>query len=119
MKHRCVISNAMYAVMLDGLNGLYRSDIVGDQSDMKFIAEDYWLGDTAVIERLVLRKGAWEINLLFAHHKNPVKFIVRCITTQSCPRKAAQTAFYMRRAAAKDQRGTLTVAIQDFNLLDT
>ncbi|MBU6342721.1 MAG: hypothetical protein KGS48_14600 [Bacteroidetes bacterium] len=116
MKPKFSISEAVYAQMLEGLNDLFRNDKLGNQLDWRFISDDYWLGDAAVIERIVRRKGIWEIELVFAHHKNPVQFISRVITHHSCPKRAAQIGQFMRRAAAKDQRGTLTVNIDELNL---
>lgn len=71
---------------------------------MNFYCDDFWLSDAAVIEYLELRKGAWEINLLFAHHKTPLKFLSRRITSQSRPKCARTMAFYMRRLAAKTKK---------------
>jgi hypothetical protein len=53
---------------------------------------------------------------VFAHTHNPLKFIKRYITSHPCPRRAAQQAYYMRRLAAKDQRGTLTVCVAQLAL---
>lgn len=116
MKARFSIAAEVYAKMLDGLNDLHQLDILGSQFDLRFISDDYWLGDTAVIDKLFYRKGTWEVALVFAHHKCPVKFIARRITRHSCPKKAAQIGHYLRRAAAKDQRGTLYVDINELNL---
>ena len=106
----------VYAKMLDGLSNLFFTEKLGLDSDMNFYRDDFWLSDTAVIELLLLRKGSWEINLLFAHHKTPLKFLSRRITSHSCPKRARIMAFYMRRLAAKDQRGTLSVNINNLNL---
>lgn len=102
--------------MLDGLSNLFFTEKLGLDSDMNFYRDDLWLSDTAVIELLQYRKGCWEINLLFAHYKTPLKFLSRRITTHSCPKRAKTMAFYMRRQAAKDQRGSLTLDINDLNL---
>jgi hypothetical protein len=106
----------LYAKMLDELSNLFFTEKLGLDSDMDFYRNDFWLSDTAVIELLQLRRGTWEINLLFAHHKTPLKFLSRRITSNSCPKKARTMAFYMRRLAAKDQRGTLSLDINDLNL---
>lgn len=106
----------LYAKMLDELSNLFFTEKLGLDSDMNFYRDDFWLSDAAVIELLQLRKGAWEINLLFAHHKTPLKFLSRRITSHSCPKRAQTMAFYMRRLAAKDQRGTLSLNIGDLNL---
>lgn len=105
-----------YEEMLDLLNGLHFTDKAGEASDMAFIGEDDWLSDTAVIENVIRRKGAWEIHLLFAHYKAPLKFLSRLITSNACPKRAAMMAHFMRRLAAKDQRGTLKINLNDFHL---
>ncbi len=100
----------VYEAMLKMLNDLYFADCIGKKMDMDFISEDDWLSDTAVIENVIRRKGTWEIHLLFAHHQQPLKFLSRLITSHPCPKRAAIMAVYMRRLAAKDQRGTLKIA---------
>ena len=116
MKPVFVIPPDLYAKMLDGLSNLFFTEKLGLDSDMNFYRDDLWLSDTAVIELLQLRQGSWEVNLLFAHYKTPMKFLSRRITSHSCPKRARTMAFYMRRLAAKDQRGTLTVDINDLHL---
>ncbi len=116
MKRGFTMPAELYAKMLDELSNLFFTEKIGLDSDMNFYRNDFWLTDAAVIELLLLRKGAWEINLLFAHHKTPLKFLSRRITSHSCPKRARTMAFYMRRLAAKDQRGTLTLDINDLNL---
>lgn len=106
----------LYAKMLEELSNLFFTEKLGQDADLNFYRNDFWLSDAAVIELLQLRKGAWEVNLLFAHHKTPLKFLSRRITSHSCPKRAQTMAFYMRRLAAKDQRGTLTLNINDLNL---
>jgi hypothetical protein len=86
--------------------------------DMLFIADSKWLKDTAVIERICKQHGAWDVALVFAHHKNPLKILVRHITRYYSENKARSAAFYMRKEAAKDGRGTLFVSISDLNLCD-
>ncbi len=45
-----------------------------------------------------------------------MKFLSRLITSHACPRRAAMMAGYMRRLAAKDQRGTLLIEAGYFKL---
>jgi hypothetical protein len=106
----------LYAAMLDRLSNLFFTDKLGLDRDMNFYRDDQWLSDTAVIDRLDCRKGTWEVTLLFAHYKTPMKFISRRIVSNACPKRAGTMAFYMRRLAAKDQRGTLRLDIADLNL---
>lgn len=110
------LDDSTYRIMLQSLDSLHLTDGVGDVRDLDFIKDDVWLFDTAVIENLARRRGTWEINLLFAHYQQPLKFLSRRITSETCPRRAALVASLMRRQAAKDQRGTLTVKLEDLNL---
>jgi hypothetical protein len=98
-----------YAQMLDGLMRLHATDKKGAEADVHFINDDFWLQDTAVVENIEMRHGEWNVYLVFAHHLKPLKFIKRKIVHFACPKKASITAHYMRRLAAKDQRGTLSV----------
>lgn len=116
MKRSFNLAPDLYAKMLDELSNLFFTEKTGLDIDLNFYRDDLWLSDTAVIERLEHRRGAWEVILLFAHHKIPLKFLSRRITTNSCPKKAQTMAFYMRRLAAKDQRGTLKVDIHSLNI---
>jgi hypothetical protein len=116
MKPIFTMSDSVYQRMLDELNKQYFTEKSGEALDMDFITDDVWLPDTAVIDNLFRRRGTWEVHLLFAHHKYPLKFLSRRITSHACPKRAAQMGFYMRRLAAKDQRGTLYVNINDLNL---
>jgi hypothetical protein len=117
MKHHTHISPQAYADMLEGLSNLFFTEKMGQELDLKFYRDDQWLSDTAVIERLAARAGAWDINLVFAHHKTPLKFMSRRITSHPTYAKAKIMANLMRRLAAKDQRGTLTVEVDVFKLL--
>ena len=112
MPAKFTIDEIVYAAMLDNINVSSACDRPGGGRDAAFINDDYWLQDTAVIENIEKRKGEWSIYLVFAHHLHPLRFIKRQIVHYSCPKKAALAAHYMRRQAAKDQRGTLSVALE-------
>jgi len=105
-----------YNVLLNLLNNQHFTGKPGSQADMEFLTDDWWLRDTAVIENIVKRNGMWEIQLVFAHYQDPQKLIKRVISQYPCKHKAELNAWYMRRLAAKDQRGTLKVDIADFRL---
>lgn len=110
------LSAEIYGKLLDGLNNLHFQEKPGRQTDMLFISDEFWLQDTAVIDHVNLLKGMHGVSLIFAHHLNPYKFICRHITAYADARRAATSAHYMRRQAAKDQRGTLKVSANFFNL---
>lgn len=111
------LSQTVYQDALSALNILHFTDAPGKPNDLSFIQDDEWLSNTAVIDRLIYRRGSWEIHLLFAHFQKPTKFISRYITSNSTKDRAHLIASYMRRLAAKDQRGTLKVDLNDMKLL--
>lgn len=110
------IDEKIYNDLLELLNDAYFVDSKGNINDFKFYHDDHWLSDSAVIDNLNYKKGEWNIELLFALHTNPLKFIKRQIVSYSCPKKANLSASLMRRMAAKDQRGTLEIDIKDFKI---
>ncbi len=114
--HPFSIDAKVYEEMLALLNGLHFTDKYGALADLAFLGEDEWLADTAVIERVVRRKGTWEVHLVFAHFRQPLRFLARHITSNASQKKALLTATYMRRLAAKDQRGTLKIDPDLFQL---
>ncbi|HEY0299106.1 MAG TPA: hypothetical protein VGB84_07795 [Arachidicoccus sp.] len=103
------IEEKAYEAMLDFIQNMYAVDKPGVPLDAEFILDDFWLQDTVVIENVERRHGAWDIYLVFAHYLQPLKFIKRKITNFADFKKAELTAHYMRRLAAKDQRGTMTI----------
>ncbi|MEM9918320.1 MAG: hypothetical protein AAF990_09515 [Bacteroidota bacterium] len=114
--HKIQLDSAAYNELLNLLNNQHFTDQPGQESDMEFLSDDWWLRDTAVIEMVIQREGMWEIQLVFAHYQEPHKLIKRVISRYTSKRKAELSAWYMRRLAAKDQRGTLKVNLDDFKL---
>lgn len=108
------LDDSTYNDLLDLLNNQHFTDRPADCSDMEFLSDDWWLRDTAVIENIVKRDGMWEVHLVFAHYQEPEKLIKRVINRYTCKSKAELNAWYMRRLAAKDQRGTLKINPNDF-----
>ncbi len=111
-----LIDDDTYDELLNLLNNQFFTEKVGNVSDMSFLSDDWWLRDTAVIDNIVKRDGMWEIQLVFAHYQNPHKLIKRTIARYSSKNRAELNAWYMKRLAAKDQRGTLKVDLADFKL---
>lgn len=103
------IDSAAYNALLNRLNEVHSIDRQGDTSDFKIFSDDQWLTDAAVIDFLNYTKGEWAVELVFVCSENFQKFIVRRITSYTCPKKAALASSLMRRIAAKDQRGTIFV----------
>jgi hypothetical protein len=85
-------------------------------ADLLFIADGSWLKDTAVIDAVRKRYGAWDVILVFAYYKKPLQLIVRYITRCYSEQKALASAFYIRKQAAMDSRGTLCVFIENLDL---
>ncbi len=111
------MSAAAYNSLLESLDNLHFIEKKGQSKDLTFLADDWWLADTVVIEYLTYRRGMWEIHLIFAHYRQPCKLLKRIITTTYCPKKAEITAKLMRKLAAKDQRGTLHLDEDDYGFM--
>jgi hypothetical protein len=111
-----VLDDDTYNVMLSFLDNLHFTEKPAAEEDMLFLKNDWWLADTAVIDTINLKRGGWEVYLTFANYRKPLQLIVRMIVRCYSEGKAKTAAHYMRRQAAKDQRGTLFVALRDLNL---
>ncbi len=115
MNQRTVYIDARcYETLLDFMNNHDKDDAHGEIIDLDLFYNDQWLLDSAVIDHVVAREGNWTIFLVFAWVKFPLKLICRKITRCHTLQKANLTAQYMRRLAAKDQRGTLRIQKKDF-----
>lgn len=115
-KPRIELSSSAYRAMLDLLSDLYYSDMPAIRTDYQFLVQDAWLADSAVKEEIIPKTGLWHIHLLFIHHNNPLQFRRRWITSHVQKPKATLMASYMRRLAAKDQRGTIQPPFDRFQL---
>ncbi len=111
-----LLDDEAYHVMLCFLDNQHALEKPADEGNLLFLKNDWWLADTAVIDTINYQKGGWEVSLTFANYKRPLQLIVRKITRCFSEEKAKTAAHYMRRLAAKDQRGTLTVTVKDLNL---
>jgi hypothetical protein len=116
MSNKPVISDAVLLEMNHFLNNEKQVGQTALPVEMLFIRDGAWLKDAAVIDAISNRDGTWDVSLVFAHHKKPLQLIVRYITKCFSEQKALAAAFYLRKEAAKDRRGTLTVSISDFDL---
>jgi hypothetical protein len=105
-----------YHEMLCFLDNQHCIEKSATSENLMFLKNDWWLADTAVIESIKYKKGGWEVYLTFANYKKPLQLIVRMMVRCFSEEKAKTAAFYMRRMAAKDQRGTLAVALKDLDL---
>jgi hypothetical protein len=117
-KGKAYIDYETYTELLKGLNALSLYDgLVANKYDLDFIKEEDWLSETAVIEYVSKRQGTYCIDLLFAHYKDPLKLIIRKITSFANLKKAEVYASIFRRQAAKDQRGTIEISIEDYTMV--
>lgn len=108
------IDKKCYEVLIDHMNLQHTIDKEGGYIDLNLFYSDEWLLDSAVIENVSERNGNWDVYLVFAWVLNPMKLIKRKITRCITLSKAELYANYMRRLAAKDQRGTLQVDGKNF-----
>lgn len=91
-------------------------DKPAEKINLYFLHDDIWLMDSAVIEHIIYKKGCWDVFLVFAHHKFPLQLFVRFMVSCISESRGKATAYYMRKMAAKDQRGTLSIQLKDLNL---
>jgi hypothetical protein len=109
------IGRHFYSDILDHLNRLQFQETPGIERDLLFLSDEFWLQDTAVVEHITKGKGMYWVGLIFVHSNQPLRFLKRVITGYSDHRKASTSAHYMRRQAAKDQRGTLVINPKSLN----
>ena len=112
--HRIYVDRKCYENLMDHMNKQHTVDLRGEYVDLNLFHSDKWLLDSAVIDRIVKRNGNWDIYLIFAYVLDPFKMIRKKITSCTSLQKAKLSANYMRRLAAKDQRGTLRLDDSSF-----
>jgi hypothetical protein len=118
MSKKPVVDKRVLSEMNIFMDDQLRIGKTAGMDELLFIDDNRWLKDTAVSDMVSRKHGSWEVALVFAHHINPFKLLVRYITKYHSENKARSAAFYMRKEAAKDGRGTLSVSIADINLCD-
>ena len=116
MSSRHIISESVLSAMYVFLDNEKYAGQIAQPEDLLFIEDGSWLKDAAVIDSICNRHGAWDVYLVFAHYKNPLQLIVRNITRCFSEQKAQAAAFYIRKEAAKDRRGTLYVSMKDLDI---
>lgn len=110
------LSDELYGQLLDRLNALPFQEKAGSAGDIRFMANEFWLQDTAVIDHVHYKKGMYCVSLVFSHYRQPHLWLCRNICSYANPRRAHTSAHYMRRQAAKDQRGTLTLSLERYHI---
>ncbi|MBK8055772.1 MAG: hypothetical protein IPK35_21480 [Saprospiraceae bacterium] len=117
MNSRCTLDYDTYKWLLNSINsGLLYDGAKASSFDMNFIKDDSWLSETSVIEQIANRHGTWHIDLLFAYYKEPLRFIIRKISSHTSHKQASLVGSIFRRQAAKDQRGTITIDAELLNI---
>lgn len=89
---------------------------IAPPEDLLFMEDGTWLKDAAVFDEIRIREGAWDVYLVFANNKKPLQLIVKNITRCFSEQKAISAAFLIRKEAEKDQRGTLSISINDLDV---
>ncbi|MEO0898109.1 MAG: hypothetical protein AAFY71_16990 [Bacteroidota bacterium] len=113
---KVALDKSSYKLLLAYKKATSKVDQKGNEEDFEFLYDDLWLQDAVVLERVVKLNGTWNLFLLFAHMNNPLLLIHRFIKTQYSFEKAMLDAVYMRRLAGKDQRGTLKLNTNQFQI---
>jgi len=98
-----------YALLLNYKQSSQDTCKKAPKNDMAFLEEDLWLQDTVVYDWVVKLNNSWQIFLVFVYCKNPFLLIKRFVKSHISEQKARMEGHYMRRVAAKDQRGKLEV----------
>ena len=117
-KRKIYVDRKCYENLIHALNLQQSADMKGEFTDFDLFYSDDWLLNSAVIENIIPRNGNWDIYLVFAYVGNPLKLIKKKITRCITQKNADLTANYMRRLAAKDQRGTLKIDESQFKNFD-
>ena len=104
------LNDDMFNEMLRFLSEEHFANKPASKNDLIFLTNDRWLNDTAVIENIYFKNGSWQVCLIFANHKDPLQLIVRHISNCFSEQKPKTAAYYMKRQAAMDTRGTLSIS---------
>ena len=97
------------------LNIVY-ADYPGSAADLHFLQEDGWLMDCAVNGLVTPGKGRWEVAIVLAWVHYPMRFVCRHLQHYPTLAKAQLHANLFCRTAQKDERGTLQIDWNDWNI---
>jgi hypothetical protein len=98
-----------YELLLTYKQSSQDADKKGSKKDLIFLEDDLWLQDSVVFEWVAKLRGSWQVFLVFVYYKDPCLLIKRFIKESISEKSSRLQAHYMRRVAAKDQRGNLLV----------
>ncbi len=97
------------------LNIVY-ADYPGNERDLLFLQQDDWLMDSAVNSLITEQKGRWHVAIVLAYIHYPMRFVCRQIQQYHSLQKATLHADLFCRTAQKDDRGTLKINWNDWNI---
>lgn len=93
------------------------TDFAGDVSDLAFLLDAGWLRRSTVHTRVVPSKDGWEVHLVAADTRSPLRLISRHIDTLPTEKKAAfHAAAYLRTAESNRQEETQQTGYEDLDI---
>lgn len=97
------------------LNIVY-ADYPGSAADLLFLQDDSWLPDAAVNSRIIEVKGRFMVSIVLAWVHFPMRLVCRYLQHYPTLAKAQLHADLFCRTAQKDERGTLKIDNDDWNI---
>ena len=92
------------------------SDFPGGEADLRFLKDNTWLINSAVNALVIYKDGQWQCWLVMAFVRYPYRFIRRFVNTKPTRQQAILYADLYARTARRDERGTLKINYDDFNI---
>ncbi len=88
----------------------------GESKDFRFLFDDRWLLDSVVRSSVAQRHGRWQLTVILVHAADPYRFLCRYINHYESARKAHIYAEFFVRNIRRDERGTLTLNEDAFDI---
>jgi hypothetical protein len=95
---------------------IFYADFPGNEADLWFLQEDDWLKDSAVNSLIWERKGRFHVAMVMAWIHHPMRLVCRYLQHYPSLDKATLHADLFCRTAQKDERGTLQINWNDWNI---
>jgi hypothetical protein len=95
---------------------IFYADFPGSEADLRFLQDDAWLVDSAVNSWIIMRKGRHHVAMVMAWVQNPMRLVCRYLQHYPTLEKAILHADLFCRTAQKDERGTLQIHWNDWNI---
>jgi hypothetical protein len=102
--------------MFPGLYNIVYTEYPGGESELRFLYEAGWLLNSEVRHHIEYNKGRWHVSMILIWAKNPYRFLRRKIDHYDTEKKAAIYAELFKRTMQKDERGTIKINDDDFNI---